>query len=123
MKCRAMQNNNIVWFGSYGKNEDGTAKFYDANKNSFSDKQVAVKDSLTQRLSVLKGELWYRVSYGIPLFDKVNSKTLIDTFVISTITDNKEVVRIENFESSLRNHNYTCNMKIITSYGDLILQI
>lgn len=123
MRTRAIKDNNIVWFGSYGKNADGSAKFYNADKSSFSEKQTAVADSLTQRLSVLRGELWYRVSYGIPLFDKVNSKTLIDTFVASTVTGHEDVVRIESFESLLQNHKYTCNMKIISVYGDLILQI
>ena len=32
MRTRAIKDNNIVWFGSYGKNLDGTAKFYDENK-------------------------------------------------------------------------------------------
>ena len=38
MKCRRIKRDeqgvkHIVWFGSYGKNLDGTAKFYDSNVN------------------------------------------------------------------------------------------
>lgn len=148
MRTRAMEGNNIVWFGSAGKNPDGTAKLVynqqglysdsrDLNKKisepaketlrmskfNFSTEQIGVRDSLVQRLSVLKGELWYRVNYGIPLFDKVHSKTLIDTQVASVVTSHEDVIRIEKFESSLYNHKYSCNMTIVTVFGNLDLEI
>ena len=93
------------------------------SKFNFSTEQNAVRDSLYQRLSVLKGELWYRVSYGIPLFDKVNSKTLIDSQIASIVTSHEDVIRIEKFESYLYNHKYTCNMQIVTVFGNLNLEI
>ena len=148
MRTRSMVGNNIVRFGSAGKNPDGTAKLvYDKNqlisetknqnkrisesaketlrmsKFNFSEEQLAVRDSLTQRLSVLEGELWYRISYGIPLFNKVHSKTLIDSQVASIVTSHSDVVRIDKFESSLINHKYTCNMQIVTVFGNLNLEI
>lgn len=138
MITRAMKDGNVVWFGSYGKNEDGTGKFYnrytrskkigkdivnEVITESYSKEQDAVRDSLFQRLSILKGELWYRITFGIPLFEKINSKTLIDTHVASVVTSNEDVIRIEKFESTLYNHKYTCNMVIISKFGNLNLQI
>lgn len=123
MRTRAIKDGEVIWFGSYGKNQDGTAKFYNSNKNSFSSRQEGVKDSLIERLSILKGELWYRASYGIPLFEKTHSKALIDSFVASTVTNHPDVTNVESFESKVINHNYTCNMKIVTTYGEINLQI
>ena len=131
MRTRTLQNNTVVWFGSYGLDKekpvyahDGSLIGYQAKKaENFSNQQQGVRDSLVQRLSVLKGELWYKISFGIPLFDKVHSKTLIDTHVASVVTSHPDVQRIENFESSLQNHRYTCNMSIVTIYGNIQLQI
>ena len=131
MRTRALQNNTVVWFGSYGLDKekpvydhDGSLIGYQAKKaENFANQQQGVRDSLVQRLSILKGELWYKVSFGIPLFDKVHSKTLIDTHVASVVTSHPDVQRIENFESTLLNHQYTCNMTIVTVYGNVQLQI
>ena len=44
------------------------------NKNNkhenYGKEKEAIIDSLTQRLSVIKGELWYNVSAGLPLLEK-----------------------------------------------------
>lgn len=135
MICRANKENNVVWFGSYGLdkekpvyNKEGEligykAKFYNDKKESYSKNQEGVKDSLIQRLSILQNELWYRVNYGIPIFEKVHSKTLIDTHIASTIMDNPDVIRIESFSSQVVNRKYSCYIKIISIYGDFELSI
>ena len=129
MRCRRIitdtdKKKKVVWFGSYGKNEDGTAKFYDNTKhNNFSDKQEGVADSLTQRLSVIKGELWYNISYGLPLFEKQKSKVAIDSFIGSTITTHPDVTSIESFKSQVIDKNYTCTIVINTVYGQINLEI
>lgn len=115
MKCRAIKDNNIVFFGSYGINQDGTAKKAD----NYSTEQQGVADSLTQRLSILKGELWYQFSYGIPLFEKVKSKTYIDTYVATVVKNHPEVVNIIKFNSKLENRHYSAEMEILSSYGPL----
>ena len=135
MKCRRVktdENNikHIVWFGSYGKNDDGTAKFVDNNyedtygdenngkHNNFSSDNDAVKDSLIQRLNIIRGELWYNINKGLPIFDKVKQKGFIDSYVISTITEHTDVININYFSSKvINNHYYTFTVKITTKYG------
>ena len=134
MICRRLktwkdENDNIkksvVWFGSYGKDENGKAKFYsDENKHdNFSNKLQGLSDSLTQRLSILLGELWYNVNYGIPLMKKQKSKLTMDSFVIKTILNHPEVREISEFKSQIVDRHYSCDMKIISIYGDLQLTI
>ena len=119
MTCRNMINNNVVWFGSVGLNSDGTA----IKANSIATEQQSVAVSLTQRLQVLKGELWYAVSYGVPLFDKVKQKTQMDMFVLQTVTGHPDVSAITNFESTIVNSKYSCSMTIISKFGELSLNI
>lgn len=134
MRCRRLkiwkdENDNIkksvVWFGSYGKDENGKAKFYSTSNihDNFSEKLQGLSDSLTQRLSILLGELWYNVSYGIPLFKKQKSKLSMDSFVIKTILNHPDVKEISEFESQIVDRHYSCDMKILSVYGDLELNI
>lgn len=125
MKCRRIKEiddkKNIVWFGSYGKNNDGTAKFYNEKDKSdnYSNEIEGVKDSLTQRLSVLQGELWYNVSIGLPLLDKTQTKGMLDTYVASTILKHPDVYDIIEFSSIHEKNKYTCYFKCSTKYGNL----
>ncbi len=130
MKCRRIKIEqgvkNIVWFGSYGKNPDGTAKFYNENNknDNYSTEQQCVVDSLMQRLSVIKGELWYNVLVGIPLFEKIKRKGLIDSYVISEILKHKDVNQILFFESNIINQNiYSAKIDILTNFGNINLVI
>ena len=126
MKCRRLEksdnNYNVVWFGSYGENEDGTSKFYNKNNkhDNYSVSQEGVADSLIQRLNVIKGELWYNVSVGIPLFEKSKKVGIMDSYIITTILDHPDVISILEFKSEiLNNHIYNCYFKVATIYGDL----
>lgn len=119
LRCRAMKDKNVVYFGSYGKNEDGTAMKAD----NFSSNNQAVADSLTQRLSVIKSELWYAVDYGVPLLDKLRSKLQVDFVVADMIERHPDVVNIEEFISEVVDHKYTCHVKVNTTYGLVDIQI
>ena len=116
---------NIVWFGSYGKNPDGTAKFYNSNNkhDNYSIEAEGVKDSLIQRLSVLKGELWYNVSVGIPLLEKYRTKGMIDAYIASVILKHPDVENIISFTSNQENHQYSCKFTCSTQYGNLTISI
>lgn len=141
MKCRKVFTTedgvrNIVWFGSYGKNQDGTAKFvgevnnekpygFDDNgkHENYSIEQQGVCDDLIQRLNLIKGELWYNVQKGLPLFDKVKQKGFIDSYVIQTVLELNDVMNIISFDSTIENnHYYKCNFKVLTVYGELLLK-
>ena len=125
MRCRTyIEDNgtkNIVWFGSYGKNSDGTAKKISNQQveSNFSINENAVADSLTEKLHVIKGELWHAIQFGLPLLDKVKSKALIDTTVAQIVSEQTNVIGITSFTSSIINKEYKCNMIIKTIFGDV----
>lgn len=86
--------------------------------NNYVSDTDAVVASLTQRLSVLKGELWYQVNYGLPLTDKIRSTKIFDAVICDIITSHPGVTGIVNFSSSIENHTYRFNAEILTIYGD-----
>lgn len=90
---------------------------------SFATKQHAVASSLTQQLSILRAELWYSINYGMPLLEKQKSKLTIDSFISSVVLDHDDVIKILSFASSVTNHKYSCNMQILSTYGEVNLMI
>ena len=129
MRCRRIKrggaSNTVVWFGSYGKAADGSSLFFNENDihDNFADRQEGVADSLTQRLSVIEGELWYNVSFGLPLMEKIDSKIAIDAAVSQIVLSHPDVVDITEFESSKSATQYRAKMKISTNFGELSLEI
>lgn len=120
MRCRQTLNNGtIVWFGSSGKNPDGTA----IKNNSFVDEQEGVKSTLLQKLHVFKNELWYSYNFGLPLFSKVKSKTELDMYIFDIVYNTHDVITIEDFSSDVINGNYICNMVVITNFGKIDISI
>lgn len=129
MKCRRINPDNgmIVWFGVKDviQNETGIneAVFQDENNKhaNYATGSEGVANSLRQRLSVLKHELWYDYNRGMPLPDKARSKAIIDAYVIRTILEHPDVIDIEGFESEQERNNYTCYFVVNTIYGQIEL--
>lgn len=129
MKCRRInpENGMIVWFGVKDviQNEAGEnqAIFQDkTNKHAnYAEKSEGVANSLRQRLSVLKKELWYDYEYGMPLPDKIRSKAIIDAYIIQTILKHPDVIDIDDFESRQSGNFYTCYFVVNTIYGQIEL--
>ena len=115
----------IVWFGSYGTNTDGTAKFVNSNDkhDNFSSENTMVRDCLIQRLSVIQHELWYNYQYGMPLVDDDTAKVTIDTFVMKTIQEHQDVLEITSFTSNLDKHDYHCDVQFTTKFGNTSLSL
>ena len=90
---------------------------------NYAERQNAVRCSLTQSLSVIKGELWYSHNYGIPLTDKNKSKSIFDAYAISIINKNPYVYSILEFKSLTDKHDYHLNAKIQSTFGEMILSI
>lgn len=137
MKCRRIYfeisdniilQRNIVWFGSYGKNVDGTAKFYNLNDkhDNYGNEQQGLSDSLTQRLNILQGELWYNINLGFPLWDKQKNTTVFDAYIGSVILQHPDVKAINDFSSELikveseQQLIYTATIVIQSKFGELI---
>ena len=129
MKCRRInpENGMVVWFGVKDviRNEAGEnqAIFQDeTNKHAnYATGSEGVANSLKQRLSVLKHELWYDYNKGMPLPDKARSKAIIDAYIIQTILEHPDVIDIEGFESEQERNNYTCYFVVNTIYGQIEL--
>ena len=129
MKCRRINPDNgmIVWFGVKDviRNEAGEnqAIFQDKiNKHAnYATGSEGVANSLRQRLSVLKHELWYDYNRGMPLPDKARSKAIVDAYIIQTILEHPDVIDIEGFESEQERNNYTCYFIVNTIYGQIEL--
>lgn len=129
MKCRRINPDNgmIVWFGVKDViiQTDGSTKavFQDeTNKHAnYATNVEGVTNSLRQRLSVLKNELWYDYNRGMPLPDKVRNKAIIDAYVIQTILEHPDVIDIEGFESEQERNMYSCYIVVNTIYGQVEL--
>lgn len=116
MRCRQIiDKNKVCWFGSYGKDAAGKK----LKADNFLSQQDAVATDLQQKLQILKGELWYKISYGQPLFDKLKSKIAIDAFIATTINEQTGVRGIKSFISSISNNVYHCRVEIITNWGNI----
>lgn len=86
--------------------------------NNYSENTDAVVDSLIQRLSVIKGELWYQVNFGMPLMEKLRGTTVLDMTIMDIITSHPGVAQLDSFTSSIKNHVYTFTGQIRSIYGN-----
>ena len=117
MRCRNIVLNadgtyDIVWFGKTRDSE----KTYD----NYVEKQEGVAKSLIQRLGVIQGELWYNISYGLPLLSKIRDKAIMDSAIVNIINDHPEVVSIRKYESKVdqKTHTYYFTAEMMTIYGE-----
>lgn len=78
----------------------------------------AVKMSLIQRLSVIKGELWYKASYGLPLTDKIKNKNIYDSIVVDIITSHSGIANLIEYESYIENRQYRFKFKAMTIFNE-----
>ena len=102
------------------KNKDGDILIN--RHDNYSSKQVAVADSLNQKLSLLQGELWWQVNKGWPLMSKSN-KLIYDTYLVDTISNHSKVVSITEFQSKSENRHYSAYVKVLTVYGNAEITI
>ena len=123
MRCRRIVQDsitgkqNIVWFGSAGTYiENGVKKAIKIE--NYSEKQEAVRNSLIQRLSVIKGELWYKASYGLPLMDNIKNKGIYDSVIINIIMEHPDVRSIVYFNSEIVDHKYTFDFVVDSIYNE-----
>jgi len=147
MKCRqskifindlGVKQSEIVWFG---KVFDTSYLLYCSNsticndtlvcgdvtlhseEDNYVDRQAGIASSLNQRLSVIRGELWYAINDGLPLADKIVSKGLIDAKIASIIMKHPDVQSIQRFTSVVEKHAYSCHTVIMSKYGELTIDV
>lgn len=132
MKCRNLvkgenDKQNIVWFGSYGTEireveQDGQIVQIKVAKKApnYSEKGEAVKNSLIQRLFIIKGELWYKASYGLPLTEKIKNKGIYDSIIINIIFEHPDVTNIVSYNSIVEDRKYKLDFVAYTVYNEEI---
>lgn len=123
MRCRAIRDGNVAMFGSVGLKPDGTSIQAIGNQQSYDIFQLGICSDLVQRLSVLKGELWYSAEYGLPITDKVKAKMMLDMYVADTVMAHPDVIDVKNLTSSTDKGRYSCTMTVETIYGDLTMTV
>lgn len=85
---------------------------------NYSKESAAVADSLIQRLSVIKGELWYQVNYGLPLTEKQRGTNVLDLVIADIITSHPGVASLDSYTSKVTGHEYSYTCSITSVYGD-----
>ena len=90
---------------------------------SFVDGKEGTASSLSQLLSVIKREIWYRVSYGLPLYEKITTKVQMDSVVLTIINNHSEIVSISDFTSSISGHSYSAKVNAVSIYGPIQIVI
>lgn len=90
---------------------------------NFVGEQEGVASALNQMLRVIKGELWYKVSFGLPLYDKVSSKIQMDASVLQIVNSHKDVVQVDNFTSYVQGNSYHCSMRVVSKYGNIAISL
>ena len=94
-------------------NDDVTIKY-----NSYATGKEGVCQSIMQRLSLIQGELFHFINLGAPNF-KTTNKAMMDSYVIKTCLENKEVINIKSFNSVVKDNNYLCSIILNTNYGEV----
>lgn len=130
MICRKMEKYNgqlnLVFFGIKGTytNEKGElcSVFTDDHK-SHADGIDGVNQSVMQRLSLIKGELYHFMNAGFPLTDKVSEKQVFDAHVISVLSHHSEITSIDKIESKVLNRAYYCKVYFSTKYGSSYIEV
>lgn len=99
--------------------------------NGLLDLTSTISEDTKQRLSIkfktYLGEWYLDLSQGIPYFEEIlkkgASKNLVDSIFKSIITNNPEIVQLNEFSSSIDNKIYYLNFKATTNSGDLVILV
>lgn len=89
----------------------------DGLQNNYASGVSGTISSITQRLSVIKGELWYQINHGLPLLEKHKNKDMIDAAILEIISRHPDVLGIPDYKSEIENHTYSFSCMIDTVYG------
>lgn len=80
----------------------------------------AVVASLIQRLSIIKGELWYQVNYGLPLTEKQSGVNVFDLVIADIISSHPGVASLDKYTSKITDHTYYYNCQITSIFADTV---
>lgn len=105
-------------YGGYPEDEMGTYKVVYVDTEDYVSDTDAVVASLIQRLSVIKGELWYQINYGLPLTESISSAALFDSVIADIITSHPGVASLDSYKSWITGHTYYYTCKITSIFAE-----
>lgn len=88
-------------------------------QDSYATGLEGISQSLTQRLSLIQGELYHFTNLGFPLTNNVIDKIPMDAYLSKTVLHHPNVLSIKNLSSQIVSHNYIAYININTTAGDL----
>ena len=80
----------------------------------------AIRNNIEARCRVIRGELLYNVTLGIPLHVE---KDDLDLAIMNAVETTYGVKAVKKFISSLKNNKYHANMIVETEYGILEVEV
>lgn len=112
--------NGTVWTTPGVADQVGIASLTNPPADNYVEDTDAVAASLNQRLSVIKGELWYQVNYGLPLTEKQQSTTVLDLVIGDIISSHPGVASLDLYKSKLVGHTYYYDCQITSVFGETL---
>lgn len=112
--------NGTVWTASGADEQVGIASLTTPSVENYLEDTDAVAASLNQRLSIIKGELWYQVNYGLPLTEKQQSTTVLDLVIGDIISSHPGVASLDSYKSKLVGHTYYYDCQITSVFGETL---
>lgn len=110
--------NGTIWTADDDSVQVGRGSLTASSVSNYAEDTDAVVASLIQRLSIIKGELWYQVNYGLPLTDKQTSVNVFDLVIADIISSHPGVASLDKYTSKIVDHTYYYSCQITSIFGD-----
>ncbi len=110
--------NGTIWTADDDSVQVGRGSLTAPSVANYAEDTDAVVASLIQRLSIIKGELWYQVNYGLPLTDKQTSVNVFDLVIADIISSHPGVASLDKYTSKIVDHTYYYSCQITSIFGD-----
>lgn len=112
--------NGTIWTTDTNSVKVGRGSLTTPSVANYVEDTDAVVASLIQRLSIIKGELWYQVNYGLPLTDKQTGVNVFDLVIADIISSHPGVASLDKYTSKIAGHTYYYSCQITSIFGDTL---
>lgn len=112
--------NGTIWTVDTPSTQVGRGSLTTTPVANYAENTDAVVDSLIQRLSIIKGELWYQVNYGLPLTEKQTGINVFDLIIADIISSHPGVASLDKYTSKIIDHTYYYSCQITSIFADTV---
>lgn len=112
--------NGTIWTTGTSSTQVGRGSLTTPPVANYAEDTDAVVASLIQRLSIIKGELWYQVNYGLPLTEKQTGVNVFDLIIADIISSHPGVASLDKYTSKITGHTYYYSCQITSIFGDTL---